>query len=101
MRYDNWDVLLFPTGPESKTPFKEFRVGCNVIPDVELSQCHGSVGVPVMTCFVPSLEAGAHFQLSVHSWTVPEISQFTKSYSKHVELVQFEARIFMDGQLVA
>ena len=101
MRYNDWDVLLFPTGRDSKTPFKEFRVACQVIPDVELAHCHGSAGVPIVTCFVPSLEADAPFQVSVHSWSTPYISQFTKSYSKHTELVQFEARVFIDGRLVA
>jgi hypothetical protein len=101
MRYDNWDVLLFPTGEDSKTPFKEFRVVCNVIPDVELSHGHGLVVMPIMTCFVPSLEAGARFQLSVHSWMGPEISSLAKRYGGHLDLVQFEARIFIDGCLVA
>jgi hypothetical protein len=101
MRYDNWDILLFPTGRDSKTPFKEFRVGCNVIPDAELSQGHGPVVMPIMTCFVPSLEAGARFQLSVHSWTGPEVSAVTKRYGNRPDLVQFEARVFIDGRPVA
>jgi hypothetical protein len=101
MRYNNWDVLLFPTGRDGKTPFKEFRVACQVIPDVELAHCQASVGMPIVTCFVPSLAAGAPFQVSVHSWREPEISQFTRSYSKHVEVVQFEARVFIDGHMVA
>jgi hypothetical protein len=104
MRYNDWDVLLFPDGAAgrySKTPFKEFGVGCQVIPDVEQAHCQGSVGLPILTCFVPSIQPGAPFQVSVHSWSEPDISQFTKSYSKHVEAVQFEARVFIDGQLVA
>jgi hypothetical protein len=101
MRYNDWDVLLFPTGPDSKTPFKEFKVACQVIPDVELVHCQGSIGLPIVTCFVPSIQPGAAFQVSVHSWSEPDISQFTKSYSKHIELIQFEARVFIDGLLVA
>lgn len=31
MRYQDWDVLLFPEG--SKAPLQEFRTGCFVIPD--------------------------------------------------------------------
>lgn len=55
-----------------------------------------------MTCFVPSLDAGAPFQISIHSWRGhPEVSQFTKAFSKHAELVQFEARVFIDGYFVA
>ena len=104
MRYNDWDVLLFPASEPnrySKTPFKEFGVACQVIPDVEQAHCQGSVGLPIVTCFVPSVQPGSPFQVSIHSWSEPDITQFTKSYSKHVELVQFEARVFVDGQLVA
>lgn len=55
-----------------------------------------------MTCFVPSLDAGTPFQISIHSWGGrPEVSQFTKTFTRHAELVQFEARVFIDGCLVA
>ncbi|KAK4176752.1 hypothetical protein QBC36DRAFT_328540 [Triangularia setosa] len=57
--------------------------------------------MPVMTCFVPSLPAGSPFQISLHCWRNPEISQFTRTYSKHIELVKYEARILLDGRLVA
>ncbi|KAB5522836.1 hypothetical protein GE09DRAFT_1229946 [Coniochaeta sp. 2T2.1] len=100
MRYNDWDVLLFPTGRHCKTPFKEFKVACQVIPDVELAHCQGSTGLPIVTCFVPSTQPGAPFRISVHSWSEPDITQFTNSYSKHVEAVQFEARVFIDGRLV-
>ncbi|KAK0625478.1 hypothetical protein B0T17DRAFT_492555 [Bombardia bombarda] len=101
MRYDDWDVILFPTGRDSKVPFKEFKVACHVVPDLELGHIHGPLGVPVMTCFVPSLPAGTPFQISIHCWKTPEISQFTKTYSKHADLVKFEARIQVDSRMVA
>ncbi|KAJ9148809.1 NADH dehydrogenase-like protein [Coniochaeta hoffmannii] len=104
MRYNDWDVLLFPASEPnrySKTPFKEFGVACQVIPDAEQAHCQGSLGLPIVTCFVPSVQPGSPFQVSIHSWSEPDITQFTKSYSKHIELVQFEARVFVDGQLVA
>lgn len=31
MRYEDWDVLLFPQG--NKVPMREFKVGCHVVPD--------------------------------------------------------------------
>lgn len=101
MRYDDWDVILFPAGRDSKIPFREFKVACHVVPDLELAHIHGAVGIPVMTCFVPSLPANAPFQVSIHYWRRPEISQFTRTYSKHAELVKFEARVMLDGRLVA
>jgi len=101
MRYDDWDIILFPVGRDGKIPFKEFRVGCHVVPDLELAHIHGALNMPVMTCFIPSLQAGAPFQISMHCWRNPTITQFTQSYSKHTEFVKFEARVLIDGRLVA
>ncbi|KAK4152393.1 hypothetical protein C8A00DRAFT_16299 [Chaetomidium leptoderma] len=101
MRYDDWDIILFPIGRDSKIPFKEFNVACHVVPDLELAHIHGTVGMPVMTCFVPSLPPGTAFQISLHCWRRPDLSQFTRTYSKHTDLVKFEARIVLDGRLVA
>ncbi|KAK0648948.1 hypothetical protein B0T16DRAFT_124028 [Cercophora newfieldiana] len=101
MRFEDWDVILFPIGRDSKIPFKEFKVACHVVPDLELSHIHGSAGMPVMTCFVPSLPAGTPFQISIHCWRTPDISQFARTYSKHPDLVKFEARILLDGRLLS
>ncbi len=101
MRYEDWDVLIFPMGRDAKVPMKEFKVACHAIPDGEFSHSHGAFGMPVMTCFVPSLGAGTAFHISIHSWRSPEISQFTRTYSKHSELVKFECRILIDGRIVA
>ncbi|TLS21117.1 uncharacterized protein PpBr36_10484 [Pyricularia pennisetigena] len=109
MRYEDWDILIFPSdrtiAPGStqtvKVPLKEFKVACHVVADYEIPHGHGSPGLPVMTCFVPSLPTGTPFHVSIHSWRTPEISQYTKNFSKHTELVQFEARIYIDGRLVS
>lgn len=101
MRYDDWDVILFPTDHRAEIPFKEFKVACHVVPDFELSHIHGAIGLPIMTCFVPSLAPGTGFQISIHSWRVPDISQFTRKYTKHTEFVKFEARVMLDGCLAA
>ena len=109
----------------------EFRTGCHVVHDNGVSQAsilrrltipftsvrittltialcflefahhHCSFGLATMTCFVPSLPTRKHYFISIHSWHDPEVSQFTRSYSKHPELVQFEARIIVDGRLIA
>jgi hypothetical protein len=103
MRYDDWDILLFPTTPDglNKIPLKEFRVSCHMLPDTEFSHTYACHGLPTMTCFVPSLPHGTPFHISVHSWRKPEVSAYTRSYSKHLELVKLEARVFVDGRLVA
>ncbi|KAI1208945.1 uncharacterized protein F4807DRAFT_104609 [Annulohypoxylon truncatum] len=99
MRFEDWDVLLFPR--DSKVPLKEFRTNCHVVHDNEFAFTHGSYGLPTMTCFMPGLSPGTPFNISLHSWKTPDISQFTRNYSKHTELVKFEARVLIDGRLVA
>ncbi|KAH9902343.1 hypothetical protein F4778DRAFT_120978 [Xylariomycetidae sp. FL2044] len=99
MRYEDWDVLLFPK--DSKVPIKEFKTNCHVVHDTEFAYTHRSHGLPTMTCFMPGLSCGTPFNISLHCWKTPDISQFTKSYSKHPELVKFEARVLVDGRLVA
>ncbi|OTA64879.1 hypothetical protein K449DRAFT_421404 [Hypoxylon sp. EC38] len=99
MRFEDWDVLLFPR--DSKIPLKEFKTNCHVVHDNEFAYTHGSYGLPTMTCFMPGLSSGTQFNISLHSWKTPDISQFTRNYSKHPELVKFEARVLIDGRLVA
>ncbi|KAI0889668.1 uncharacterized protein GGS22DRAFT_176915 [Annulohypoxylon maeteangense] len=99
MRFEDWDVLLFPR--DSKIPLKEFRTNCHVVHDNEFAYSHGSYGLPTMTCFMPGLSPGTQFNISLHSWKTPDISQFTRNYSKHPELVKFEARVLIDGRMVA
>lgn len=69
MRFQNWDVLLFPAGDSSEEanhiPLREFRTACYVE--------HAADGThrptPLLTTFVPSLPRDAPFQISLHSWT--------------------------------
>lgn len=67
----------------------------------EFAYTNGSFGLPTMTCFMPNLPPGTPFNISLHSWKTPDISQFTRNYSKHPEVVKFEARVLVDGRLVA
>ncbi|KAJ6445217.1 NADH dehydrogenase (ubiquinone)-like protein [Purpureocillium lavendulum] len=71
MRYQDWDVLLFPA--DYRIPFKEFKVACHVV----------------------------HDAVSIHSWSTPAVSRFTRAYSECNEAVEFEARLYIDGRLVA
>ncbi|KAI1437652.1 hypothetical protein GGR50DRAFT_52416 [Xylaria sp. CBS 124048] len=99
MRFEEWDVLLFPK--DSKVPMKEFKTNCHVVHDTEFAYTNGSFGLPTMTCFMPGLPPGTPFNISLHSWKTPDISQYTRNYSKHPELVKLEARVLIDGRLVA
>ncbi|KAG6008129.1 hypothetical protein E4U43_000212 [Claviceps pusilla] len=99
MRYEDWDILLFPK--DCKVPLKEFKVACHVVHDPESRQLSSPFGLPTLCCFVPSLPHGSPFQVSIHSWTAPVVSQFAQSYSQYPENVRFEARLFIDGRLMA
>lgn len=99
MRYEDWDLLIFPQ--DSKIPLQEFKTQCHVVHNPEFAFTSGSYGLPTLTCFVPGLTGGTPFNISLHNWRKPEISQYTKSYSQHLELVKWEARVIIDGRLVA
>ncbi|OBS21545.1 hypothetical protein FPOA_07882 [Fusarium poae] len=92
MRYADWDVLLFQQN--SATPLQEFKVACYVVHDTE-SLNPQALGVPTVTCFVPSLEPGTPFQISIHLWKKPQNDQVVDK-----EHSAINARLFIDGSLV-
>ncbi|KDN65031.1 hypothetical protein CSUB01_08687 [Colletotrichum sublineola] len=98
MRYENWDVLLFPGS--NPVPLQEFRTECHVVPDSE-SLPLSRFGVPTLNTFVPSLPFNSPFSISILSWGKPSVSQATRSYSNHFELVLFEFHVYIDGRLVS
>ncbi|KAG7059527.1 NADH dehydrogenase (ubiquinone)-like protein [Colletotrichum scovillei] len=97
MRYDNWDVLLFPSS--GSVPLKEFKTDCSVIPDFESKPASspGPFGLPVVHGFVPGLPRNMPLTVSIFSWTVPSIS----NPNPNANLVVFAARVYIDGELVA
>ncbi|EFR02892.1 hypothetical protein MGYG_05893 [Nannizzia gypsea CBS 118893] len=113
MRFENWDVLLFPEG--SKVPVQEFKTNCFVTRDHEspylqaqavlnpgpyYSQtgAQGNPGqLPVLTCFLPSLPRDAAFRVSIHSWTRPRPTRVMEGLMQPEDSVMFEVRIFIDG----
>lgn len=114
MRYENWDVLLFPEG--SKVPIQEFKTQCFVTKDTDSPYlqlpavispaqyypAQGNVGqVPVLTTFVPSMTKDSPFRVSIHSWEKPHPSRFIERLMLPEDMLMFEARVFIDGVLVA
>ncbi|KAH6709222.1 hypothetical protein BKA61DRAFT_678120 [Leptodontidium sp. MPI-SDFR-AT-0119] len=98
MRYQNWDVLLFPD--QHKVPLQEFKTSCQVIQDPESHNLQLSpLLLPTVTSFIPGLPAGAAFRVSVHCWQNPEVSRYCQSLKKSSDVVMFEARLFIDGRL--
>jgi hypothetical protein len=123
MRYQNWDVLLFPD--KSRIPIQEFKTSCHVIQDsgktiggaatltrrlyvpiptdhshAEYLPTQGTLPLlPTVTSFIPGLEQGRTVRLSIHSWEAPEPSPFALNFTKDASLIMFEARVFIDGKL--
>ncbi|OAL70931.1 hypothetical protein A7D00_4593 [Trichophyton violaceum] len=113
MRFENWDVLLFPEG--SKVPLQEFKTNCFVTRDHESpylqaqavlnpgpyysqSGVQGNPGqLPVLTCFLPSLPRDTPFRVSVHSWNRPRPTRIMEGLMQPEDSVMFEVRIFIDG----
>ncbi|PBP19171.1 hypothetical protein BUE80_DR010046 [Diplocarpon rosae] len=98
MRYQNWDVLLFPD--QFKVPLQEFKTTCQVIQDPESHNLQSNpLLLPTVTSFVPGIGAGAAFRVSIHCWQNPEVSRYVQTLKKPTDTVIFEARLFIDGRL--
>jgi hypothetical protein len=117
MRYQDWDVLVFPE--LSKIPLQEFKTSCQVIQDPgkyifpNLMAKHGLIMLqieahslqvnthllPTVTSFIPGLPTGAGFRISIHSWRNPVCSRYIESLKKPGDAVVFEARLFIDGRM--
>lgn len=125
MRYQNWDVLLFPE--LSKIPLQEFKVACSVIQDpgscrhttiICLSRYFlenwimaltknierhtlqtNPLLLPTVTSFIPGLPTGAAFRASIHCWQNPVFSRYIQNLKKPSDNVIFEARLFIDGRM--
>lgn len=48
MRYEDWDILIFPRG--SKTPVREFKTACHVVPDLGVSSSPSIFPLRVLKC---------------------------------------------------
>ncbi|OAT08021.1 hypothetical protein BDBG_04018 [Blastomyces gilchristii SLH14081] len=118
MRFENWDVLLFPDG--SKVPIQEFKTQCFVTRDSESPYMHieslvtasshplqpsyaqGIIGyTPILTTFVPSMSRNSPFRISIHSWKKPAPTRMMESLMQPDDSVMFEMRVFIDGIFIA
>ncbi|THC88176.1 hypothetical protein EYZ11_012376 [Aspergillus tanneri] len=116
MRYENWDVLLFPES--SKVPLQEFKTQCFVTKDTgwkkplawskqcALISTGGRISLPaqsytLLTTFIPSIPPNYSFRVSIHSWEKPRPSRLMSSLLQPDDALLFEIRIFIDGLCVA
>ncbi|KAI9797207.1 MAG: hypothetical protein M1833_005616 [Piccolia ochrophora] len=105
MRYQNWDVLLFPAN--SPVPIQEFRTACYAIKDPDIVETPNGLmapseypifaDVPIVTTFIPALPSGHNFKISIHSWQNPLPSQRLNDRLHGKEDVLFESRVLLDG----
>lgn len=66
-----------------------------------LSETDSMSQLPMLTSFIPSLDHGSPFRVSVHSWEPPKPSQILRTFKTHEETVAFEARVYIDGSMIA
>ncbi|KAJ4358129.1 uncharacterized protein N0V89_002708 [Didymosphaeria variabile] len=90
MRYDDWDVILFPK--DSAVPIQEFRTTCYTTQDNNGHQ------LPTLTCYITSLPAAAPFRISIHSWTAPaKSSSLIESRQRSSQKMVFAVQVIVDG----
>jgi hypothetical protein len=107
MRYQNWDVLLFPGA--SRVPIQEFETKFHVLSasqrasapstaiDDPFTDFESMTKLPLLTCFIASLPADAPFRVSIHSWSRPTGSYILETCWAKDESVAFQARVYIDG----
>lgn len=112
MRYQNWDVLIFPLVGDSKTPLQEFGTACTVNQDPDVvpfqnPSAHPAyftvvrAPLPTVSCFIPSILPGSPFRVSLHSWSTAVVSRETVARAPQESMVGFEAKVLLDGVCVA
>ncbi|KAI0579540.1 hypothetical protein TUN199_10079 [Pyrenophora tritici-repentis] len=99
MRYDDWDVILFPK--ESHVPTQEFKTACYVSPEeFKLPQFHGRP-LPTLTCYISSLPPSTPFRVSIHSWaTATKASPIIESRRKANQKIVYSVQVIVDGARV-
>ncbi|KAH9863592.1 hypothetical protein J1614_009524 [Plenodomus biglobosus] len=93
MRYDDWDVILFPK--DSPVPIQEYKTACYVSPDEVGRQ------LPTLTCYISSLPPSTPFRISIHSWTTAaKPSAIIEARRKPNQKVVYTVQAIVDGARV-
>ncbi|CAO2658145.1 Nn.00g074050.m01.CDS01 [Neocucurbitaria sp. VM-36] len=89
MRYDDWDVILFPK--DSHIPIQEFKTACYVSPDEYECQ------PPSLTCYISSLAPTTPFRISIHSWaTAAKPSSILETQRKPNQKIVYTVQVVVD-----
>ena len=94
MRFLDWDVLLFPIPEDGHhIPFQEFRTAC-------YTEAGPRSLIPLMVTYVPSIQPGSDFQISLHSWS-PTTPLYEPAPDGSRPKEVWQVRVVVDGlQLV-
>jgi len=57
--------------------------------------------IPLVSTFIPSLPEGMTFRISIHSWEMPSTSPLAQQMMAPGDSVVYEARLLVDGFIVA
>ncbi|KAH7390974.1 hypothetical protein DE146DRAFT_150734 [Phaeosphaeria sp. MPI-PUGE-AT-0046c] len=95
MRYDNWDVILFPK--DSHIPIQEFKTACYHACDANTE----SLKAPTLTCYISSLPPATPFRISIHSWINPaKPSAVVQAQQKSSQKIMYMVQVIVDGVTV-
>ncbi|KAJ4404529.1 hypothetical protein N0V91_005873 [Didymella pomorum] len=90
MRYDNWDVILFPEG--SNIPIPEYRTACY------LSRDEGGHELPTLRTYIGSLKPNTPFRISLHHWGPPKLSPLVQEKQRQFRMgATFTVQVIIDG----
>ncbi|KAH6642962.1 hypothetical protein C7974DRAFT_386478 [Boeremia exigua] len=90
MRYDNWDIILFPD--ESNIPIPEYKTACY------FSRDEDGVELPTLRTYIGSLKPETPFRISVHHWGPQKPSPFIQQVQRRVGSdITFTVQVIIDG----
>ena len=112
MRYQNWDIILFPLAPDNfgngHVPVQEFETRCYVEHTnfVYLHQSLCPTGetcgpTPILTSYVPTMPEGSNFMVSVHSWAPTGPLFRTIGHPMDDTLQVWKVRVIIDSKHIA
>ncbi|KAL6706374.1 hypothetical protein ACN47E_005480 [Coniothyrium glycines] len=92
MRFELWDVILFPQ--DSPIPTQEFKTTCYTPQDESLNW-------PIVTSYITSHPPGTPFRISIHSWAPAEAVPFLLERRRKADrMMIWSIEVIVDGNHV-
>ncbi|KAL1599304.1 hypothetical protein SLS59_006321 [Nothophoma quercina] len=90
MRYDNWDVILFPE--DSNIPVQEYKTACYFSRDEDGHE------LPTLRTYIGSLKPEAPFRISIHHWGPPKPSSLIQEVQRKAGTkIVFAVQVIIDN----